>query len=245
VRTRLGLLSVAIVVALALVSSAALATGGATIASPCLVQIGTASGKPTTWRLVLHGKVSCAQARRTYDAFFRDEDSGACGSGQICGIRQPGGWQCAFLNAVESKGDHGLQADCSRRGASIDAYDAASKTKNASASPEPVLGDTFPDEVGFGHARPKLIETSPVVQGFVAKDVVWESWGGGRATGFGHGLWLPPNARSWSQVQPAKVEVVASDLGICKGQRAYLKLDAFFPEHGGRFNRSPGNDVCF
>ena len=72
--------------------------------SPCLVQIGTASGKATTWRLVLHGKVSCAQARRTFDAFRHDEDSGACGSGQICGIRQPGGWQCAFLSAVGGQG---------------------------------------------------------------------------------------------------------------------------------------------
>lgn len=119
----------AITVVVVLMTTGAQARRDGAIASPCLVQIGTASGKATTWRLVLHGKVSCAQARRRFDAFRRDVDSGACGSGQICGIRQPGGWQCAFLSVVESKGDHGLLADCSRRGASIDAYDAAGKAR--------------------------------------------------------------------------------------------------------------------
>lgn len=112
-------------VVVALTTTGAQAKGNGTIVSPCLIQPGTASGKAT--RLVLRGKVSCAQARRAYHAFLRDEASGACGSGRICGIHQPGGWQCAFLSAVESKGDHGLEADCNRPGASIDAYKAAGK----------------------------------------------------------------------------------------------------------------------
>jgi hypothetical protein len=67
-----------------------------------LVRVATDLG-PQTDRLALRGEVSCAQARRTLRAFLRDANSGACGSGRICGIRQPGGWQCAFLGAVESQ----------------------------------------------------------------------------------------------------------------------------------------------
>lgn len=126
-RTRLGLLSVAVVVALALVSSGALATVGARIASPCRVQAVRPEVGKVTQRVVLHGKVSCSQARRTYLAFLRDEDSGACGSGRICGVLQPGGWQCSFLSSVESKADGGLQARCSRAGASFGVYNLARK----------------------------------------------------------------------------------------------------------------------
>jgi hypothetical protein len=124
-RTRLGLLCAAIVVALALVSTDALARDGARIASSCQVQgVRPVAGR-FTQRLVLHGEVSCAQARRTYLAFLHDADSGACGSGRICGVLQPGGWQCSFLSSVESNADGGLLAGCSREGASFGAYNLA------------------------------------------------------------------------------------------------------------------------
>lgn len=121
-RTRLGLLCGAIVVALALVSTNALASRGARIASSCLVQAVRPGLGKATQRVVLHGKVSCSQARRTYLAFLRDEDSGACGSGRICGVLQPGGWQCSFLSSVESKADGGRLAGCFRAGASFGVY---------------------------------------------------------------------------------------------------------------------------
>lgn len=130
-RTRLGLLSVAIVVALALVSTDALATGGARIASSCRVQAVRPEVGKLTQRVVLHGKVSCSQARRAYLAFLRDEDSGACGSGRICEVLQPGGWQCSFLSSVESKADGGLLAGCSRAGASFGVYNLARQARKS------------------------------------------------------------------------------------------------------------------
>jgi hypothetical protein len=140
-RRRLGFITawVVVPVVLALTTAAAWASGGGRIASPCLVQaVRPAVGK-FTQRLVLHGRVSCSEARRTYRGFLRDEDSGACGSGQICGIRQPGGWKCAFLSVVESEADGGLKADCSRRGASFGAYNVADKSGKArdTAAPPP------------------------------------------------------------------------------------------------------------
>lgn len=122
-RTRLGVLFGAVVVGLALQSSGALAT----VASSCRVQAVRPEVGKVTQRIVLHGKVSCSRARRTYLAFLRDEDSGACGSGRICGVLQPGGWQCSFLSSVESKADGGLRAGCSRAGASFGVYNLARK----------------------------------------------------------------------------------------------------------------------
>lgn len=136
---RLGLIPVVAVVFLALVSTGAQATAGARVASPCLVQAVRPIVGKFTKRLVLRGKVSCSEAGRTYRAFLRDEDSGACGSGQICGIRQAGGWQCAFLSVVESKQDHGLEADCSRRGASFGVYSVAGKSGKARDTTAPAL----------------------------------------------------------------------------------------------------------
>ncbi len=130
-RTRLGVLVGAVVVALALVSSGAVATVGARIASSCRVRAVRPEVGKVTQRVVLHGKVSCSQARRTYLAFLRAEDSGACGSGRICGVLQAGGWQCSFLSSVESKEDGGLQARCSRKGSSFGVYNVAAKTGRA------------------------------------------------------------------------------------------------------------------
>ncbi len=118
-RTRLALFSVAIVVALTLVTTAARAGGSARIAASCRVQAVRPEVGKVTQRVVLRGRVVCSQARRAYLAFLRAEDSGACGSGRICGVLQPGGWQCSLVSSVESKADGGLQAGCSRPGASF------------------------------------------------------------------------------------------------------------------------------
>lgn len=100
------------------------------LASPCLIRVvgPVASG---TQRLVLHGMVSCSQARRTYRSFLHDESSGVCGSGRICEVLQPGGWQCSYLSAVESKQNHGLKAGCYRRGSSFGAYNVAGTAAQA------------------------------------------------------------------------------------------------------------------
>ena len=148
-RTRLGLLSGAIVVALALVSTGALATVGARIASSCRVQAVRPEVGEFTQRVVLHSKVSCSQARRTYLVFLRDVDSGAFGSGRICEVLQPGGWQCSFLSSVESNADGGLQAGCSRAaGASFGVYNLARKRGS--------------DSVGCSNETVTVLEQKPV-----------------------------------------------------------------------------------
>lgn len=112
------------------IAGGATAAEGVSAATPCLVRE-VFQGGAQSQRLALHGKVSCVQARRTYQRFLRDEKSGACGSGRICEIKQPGGWQCSFLSAVESEMAHGLQAGCSRAGASFGVYNLGGKAAEA------------------------------------------------------------------------------------------------------------------
>ncbi|HUA43775.1 MAG TPA: hypothetical protein VMA77_01030 [Solirubrobacteraceae bacterium] len=118
------------VAATALAAPNATAAPGARTATPCLVRAVLFNGA-VTQRLALHGKVSCAQARRTYQRYLRDADSGACGSGRICQISQPGGWRCSALSAVESQMAHGLEAGCTRRGASFGVYPVRGKASDA------------------------------------------------------------------------------------------------------------------
>jgi hypothetical protein len=108
----------------------------------------------------------------------------------------------------------------------------------------PVLGDALFGEVGFGHARPAQIGTSGVIAGYIAGDVHWSHWGAARTTGTGIGLWLPPGATTESDKQRTPVKVVAYDLGVCKGKRAYLQMDVYFPRHGGRFRPGPYDGIC-
>ena len=108
----------------------------------------------------------------------------------------------------------------------------------------PVLGDALFEEVGFGHARPAQIATSGVIDGFIAGGVHWSHWGAAQTTGTGIGLWLPPGAVSESEKRRTPVKVVAYDLGVCKGKRAYLKMDVYFPRHGGHFHRGPYQGIC-
>lgn len=122
------------VAAMTVVAGRASAARGSSGAAPCLVRE-VFQGYAQSQRLALHGKVSCAQARRSYQSFLRDANSGACGSGRICGIKQPGGWQCSFLSAVESQMDHGRQAGCRRAGASFGAYDVGGKASEATREP--------------------------------------------------------------------------------------------------------------
>jgi hypothetical protein len=122
------------VAAMAVVAGRATAARATSAAKPCLVRQVLPSGARTQ-RLALHGNVSCAQARRTYQSFLRDANSGACGSGRICGIKQPGGWQCSFLSAVESQMAHGLQAGCRRAGASFGVYNVGGKASEATRAP--------------------------------------------------------------------------------------------------------------
>ncbi len=133
-RTRLGLLCVAIVVALALVSTDALARGGARIASSCQVQAVKPDVGKFVLRFVVHG-VSCNKANSLIRTYFRHQATpGYCFKhGNICAFVS-GGWTCSFpLYEGEGGGDF---AGCARENpsASIKVYTV---TRRASAAADP------------------------------------------------------------------------------------------------------------
>jgi hypothetical protein len=114
----------------------------------------------------------------------------------------------------------------------------------APASPSaPLLGDAAAGAVGYGQAHPAHIgqATTSATQ---VTGLRWTHWGATQATATGTGYWLPPKAQSFSQAQPAPADVVAFDLGTCKGTRAYLKVEWFFPTHGERFIASDAAPIC-
>lgn len=111
------------------------------------------------------------------------------------------------------------------------------------SSPAPVLGDSAAGASGYGHAHPVSLGqvTTPTTQ---LTGLRWDHWGASQATATGTGFWLPPTAQFQSQAQPAAADVVAFDLGTCKGTPAYLKLEWFFPSHGGRFIAGDADSIC-
>jgi hypothetical protein len=234
---------VGIVVASALLAASAQATGGVRIAAACsneTVNGGTYAGKLTP-RFVLHGKVSCNKAPSLIRAYFRHvaPPSGYCRNrGTACSFIFAGGGDCAF----HVVGEHDGAAGCVRESpfATVMVYRVTRLTKAAKA---PVLGDGAAGPIGYGHAHPVRIGQATTLTTQVT-GLRWKHWGARQATATGTGFWLPPTARSFSQAQPARADMVAFDLGTCKGTRAYLKMEWFFPGHGGRFRSSHANTIC-
>lgn len=95
-----------------------------TASSACATQTSkNAIGRQWSWRVVLHGKDSCAEAIRTEHAYIRALREGRCPS-RICSeVTFPGGWTCSSLSAVEEKeAGNGLTGGCERKGASFKVY---------------------------------------------------------------------------------------------------------------------------
>ena len=95
-----------------------------TASSACAPQTSkNAMGRQWSWRVVLHGKVSCAEAIRTEHAYIRALREGRCPS-RICSeVTFPGGWTCSSLSAAEEKeAGNGLTGGCERKGASFKVY---------------------------------------------------------------------------------------------------------------------------
>jgi alpha-tubulin suppressor-like RCC1 family protein len=114
----------------------------------------------------------------------------------------------------------------------------------SSSAPVPVLGHAFFRSAGFGHAHPAYISFGGADALFKMWGVRWKHWGAKRTVGFGKAWWLPRNAKSNSQGHLARTEVVAFDLGVCKGRFSYLKLEWFFPGYGQRFSAARANPIC-
>lgn len=101
----------------------------------------------------------------------------------------------------------------------------------AATPPLPTLGLPFeyPAE-GFGQIEPSTISLGGDPTG-VLENVRWHSWGGRRAVGAGKGWFLPPRATYVSDGHWARARVVAWKLGKCRGQRAYRRVEWYFPQY--------------
>jgi hypothetical protein len=122
----MSFISVGVIVTLALMATAAAASdGGGRVASACLnKRLAGFPPSPTrqvTFRLVLHGKVSCTRARRTSRAYEKAALAGRCPYRICTEATFAGGWKCASSSAVEEH--EGAPAfSCANRQASFAGY---------------------------------------------------------------------------------------------------------------------------
>ncbi len=82
-----------------------------------------ALGRPWTWRVVLHGRVSCREANRTNRRYLRALREGRCPT-RICSeVTFPGGWTCSALSSAEEQElGNGEVGGCRRRGAHFEVF---------------------------------------------------------------------------------------------------------------------------
>ncbi len=99
---------------------------------------------------------------------------------------------------------------------------------------------------GFGDVRPSLIDNGGDPTGLVT-DVRWSSWGDAQAHGTGITTYVAPD-ETVAEGEPEPVTIIAFDLTICDGHRAYRHLAYFFPRHGESFNPDTNGetqyDIC-
>jgi len=119
-RTRLGLIAVGIIVALALFASGAQATGGGRAASACSNErIGNAMTGEDFYAFVLHGKVTCSEGHSLMRSYFRTVSAGRCPrNANICPIKLARGWECSLRGAASERFDAG----CFRGAARVQVY---------------------------------------------------------------------------------------------------------------------------
>ena len=94
----------------------------------------------------------------------------------------------------------------------------------------PTLGNHITGTTGFGQVKPATVELGGDPTGDVMK-LTWKSWGATSATGSGTGFYPPPGKPVAESVQ-VPVTLTASDLGTCKGHRAYERLSFTFHYKG-------------
>jgi hypothetical protein len=163
----LGLLiGTSILIATATVSVSAASEQHAKIASACPTQTGKdAIGRPWTWRVVISGSVSCAEAISTNRAYIKAAREGRCPSRICTEVTFPGGWTCSSLSAAEEKQlGNGEVGGCQRKGASLTVFTV--KTPGRPRLEQFLSPDrqvwclfAFPGEVSCG-TRPHLPDRS-------------------------------------------------------------------------------------
>lgn len=129
-RSRRACIPVAIVVALAIMAIGASTTVGAKTASACPAQTtNDAIGRTWSWRVVVHGRVSCTEAIRTNLAYIRAVREGRCPSEICTEVTFPGGWTCSSVIPALERELAPVVSGCERTGASFD-VDKVSRPKS-------------------------------------------------------------------------------------------------------------------
>jgi hypothetical protein len=121
-RVTMGCILVLIGVVIAILPASS-ATAGSRRACP-KQRSKDALGRPWTWRVVLHGRVSCREANRTNRRYLRALREGRCPT-RICSeVTFPGGWTCSALSPVEEQElGNGEVGGCRRRGAHFEVFE--------------------------------------------------------------------------------------------------------------------------
>jgi hypothetical protein len=105
----------------------------------------------------------------------------------------------------------------------------------AAGAGEPVLaGPWSRSQEGYGHAKPMTVFNGGDPTGLVRR-IHWSSWGGPQALGTGVSDYVGAH-QSVAEGTPQPVKIVAFQLGLCHGRRAYDAIEWYFPQHGQRFN---------
>lgn len=100
---------------------------------------------------------------------------------------------------------------------------------------------------GWGKSRPKKVFNGGDLSGLV-REIVWTSWGGATAIGYGVHYMFKPQGGYYEQ--PVLIELRASRLGNCgAGPRAYTRLSARDPVRpdaswGPWFVWAGANSIC-
>lgn len=103
------------------------------------------------------------------------------------------------------------------------------------SAPVPVLGASFIQSKGFGHAHPSQIIYGGTAITFNLNHVRWKHWGARQATATADGWYVPPG-KAISGGHVVKERLVAYDLGTCKGKYAYRRMSRYAPSLGQRFH---------
>lgn len=123
-------------------------------------------------------------------------------------------------------------------------FDGPGGTAPASGGDEGaiVLGSMPSNGKGYGTEKPTEVYAggSPTSRIY---DITWSSWGGDRAEGTGTGTWREDGRVGREQYLPATV--VVSDIGMCDGKRAYLKITWFFPSKGEKLGDREAMKTCW
>lgn len=95
---------------------------------------------------------------------------------------------------------------------------------------------------GWGTPRPTLLDNGGDASG-VVENIQWKSYGGARAVGTGIALYAAPG-QSFAEGTREPASIIATDLGTCLGQEAYLNVVVFFPQHGETWSPKNSYPLC-